>query len=424
MLPIGFIAAPLLVVIVIATALFGADSPVPSLVFAGIILAIGAGAMRSRAIGRLRTPIWVALWGIGVVAIGQAAGPAPGAAVSDLMVLMAAGAIYLGMASLTSRSSAGEKLCWLINCALLVIGIVAFVDFVTSPDELYGTAKTYHENRLTAAFLSANTAALMFGMASIFSLGQVLRLASAATDTGGLIDRFARGGMVPILVLIFSLTCLCLTASRGGIGLTVLIGSGYGWLISRNAVSDIGWKTMTAGAVAIGLLIVIVSGSALQDRLNELGTDDTGRATMWMTAFRAWQEAPFFGHGFGQFDTAIAPFITKETAPVLSVQGAAHNLILQWLVQTGIVGLLGGTAIVGAALMPIVKGVRKRRRGKRLMTSILAIAALVCLHGMIDYGLEIPAIVWWFAVYLGLGAGTAIADRPRSSKKRRRRKTA
>lgn len=411
-----FLLFGLFTLLTIAVAAFGADSPSASLFLSGTLSLLAVIGVGRRLPSGLEMSLWLGLWGGGVILLGQLAGPAPAHSLPDLATILGAGAVYLTVLQLARSRSGLDYARYAFSVTLILIGVLAFVDFVSSPTTLYGAEKGYHEHRLTAAFLSANSAATFFGMASLFGLGGVLRFSARAEDTATLLDRFAKGGILPLLVLIFSLTCLVLTASRGGMAATILAAGVLVWWDRREGRDGLGWKGGTAIVAGLVVIVALTSGGIMQDRLTELGTDDTGRRVMWAVCFDAWKAAPLFGHGFGRFEMAIAPYITAETAGVLSVQGAAHNILLQWLVQAGLVGLVGGVSLVLAAGWPIVRGLRRRPR--TLLRTVAAIALMVFVHGQLDYGLEIPAIVWWFSAYLGLGAGAALAE---TSSRRRRR---
>ncbi|MEM9233816.1 MAG: O-antigen ligase family protein [Pseudomonadota bacterium] len=415
---------PALGALLVATALFGADRPAAALILSGMLLAVGAAGVWCRSRPRLGASTWAGLWGGAVVLLGQSLGPQPREAVPDLAVLIAAGAVYMTFAGMASSARYADSVIRGMGVVLIVTGGAAFLDFVTSPETVYGQAKAYHETRLTAAFLSANTAATLFGIATIFGLSGVLRVMGPGgrADMSSLFDRIGRAGTLPLLVLIFSLTCLVLTGSRGGLAATFVASASLVMWTRRGAGAGGNIWIPAVVLAGIAALLVAASGSVLGDRLSSGATEGNGRALIWAVSMEAWKEAPLFGHGFGRFEAAIAQHITADTAAVLSQQGAAHNLALQWLVQAGIVGTAGGMVMLGAALWPLRVGLKRRRRQRIVMKAKGAIALLVMLHGMVDYALEIPALVWWFSACLGLGAGVATADKTPSRTRDRRQK--
>ena len=109
----------------------------------------------------------------------------------------------------------------MIYGALLLIAVGGFFGFITDPASLWGQAKAFHQDRLTASFLSANSAAAFFTMAAIMAFAGLLRaVGDKATPGEGvfrLADRVGRKALLPLVLLLFALTCLFLTGSRGGV---------------------------------------------------------------------------------------------------------------------------------------------------------------------------------------------------------------
>ena len=176
---------------------------------------------------------------------------------------------------------------------------------------------------------------------------------------------------------------------------------------------------MVAGLVA---LLWIVSGGVAQDRLAGLGADSAGRPILWEASLLAWREAPLFGHGLGSFADALVPHITAQNASVLVLQGAAHNLALQWMVQTGLVGTALAAVAMGLVMRVLFVGIFVRKQLKTPLRGIVVVGVAALIHGGIDYALEIPAIFWWTALLMGLGSG--ISDGGGQTRRREKRKTA
>lgn len=88
-------------------------------------------------------------------------------------------------------------------------------------------------------------------------------------------------------------------------------------------------------------------------------------------------------------------------------QGAAHNIVQQWLLQAGLAGTLIAALVLAGLLRVVVTGLWRRQQQTLYLKAVLVIAAMVFAHGMVDYALEIPAFMWLFAWVLGMGAGIA-----------------
>ncbi|MEM9421705.1 MAG: O-antigen ligase family protein [Pseudomonadota bacterium] len=343
------------------------------------------------------------------------------ATTQEAVILVGAVACFiLGHCVCLETKFAARAFRWLV-AVLLGVSILSFVDFAAAPDQIFGRDKPFHHDRLTVPFLSANTAATFFGISTVLAFGQLL---NAGRGTGGgvmsAIERIARHAVLSLLLFAFGLTALLLTGSRAG-----LVATGVGLLalflwdglaVSRSSSTPpgsifrrVGIRTVGGVVGGAGLLAMswAISGEVAQDRLLGLQTDDAGRFVLWEASWQAFLDAPIWGHGLGQFSTAIAPHITQATAPTLVLQGAAHNLLLQWLVQTGVVGTVVGATFVALIGSKIVSGLRRRRRQRTLIRTVLTIWGVVLMHGLLDYGVEIPAILWLLGLLLGMGSGIA-----------------
>ena len=396
-----------LVVLLGGLGAFGADAALPSLFG-------GAGLALLGALAALRVPPPSVFWAGGALILwlggravwsGQVALAAP-----ELGALVgAAGAFAAGHLAGGETDRARRALA-LLTWFLLAVCIGAFVLHAGDPDAVLGRVKPYHQGRLTGPFLSANTMATFAAIGLVVGLGGTLRAARGAGGALRLIEAAGRRGLGFLLLALFAAACLLLTGSRAGLaaglfGAAVI--SVWQGRAGRRGAALPARTPLLAGLAAAVLLVLASSSGVLTDRLAGVGTDGNGRLILWRAAFAAWRDAPLLGHGLGSFTRALAQQVTPETAPLLSLQGAAHSLPLQWLVQTGLVGTVGGGGVLVLIARRLRSGLRRRRRGRlplRLATVALGVALL---HGLADYALEVPAVLWLLALLTGLASGAA-----------------
>ena len=395
---IAFAAAVLAAAL--GTLALGADAALPSLVGGAAFCAL---ALLSGQAAPLPAAFWLgaatALW----LAVRAAITDGLGLAAPELGAMAGiAGAFAVGVQA-GHVPARVKRAAAVLTAALGAFAVLAFVAHVASPDTILGRPKPYHRDRLTGTFLSANTAATLAGLGLVLGLAGLRRAASGSGSIARGLDAIGRGGLASGLLAVFAATCLLLTGSRGGLlaglaGSAVVLVPGAGRRLGVPAAVGLG---------AVCLLLLAVSGSVLGDRLAEGAADGSGRASLWAVSVAAWAEAPVFGHGLGSFARAVAPHVTAETAPVLAVQGAAHDAPLQWLVQTGLVGTALGALTLAALARRLIRGVATGRRGRWIVRAALAGLAVFAAHGLVDYAFEVPAATWWLALLTGLGAGAA-----------------
>lgn len=396
----------------LAALAFGVDEPVLCYGASALILAIAAIGARGAPMGI------IAGAGVGclaVISLGQLFAVDRAAAGPDLAALLAAAGLIQLARALTIEKNVAREAVTATLLGALVMSVVAFVDFAAAPDHLFGQPKAFHGDRLTAGFLSANTAATFFAMMSTLALGA--GIADRQRHQGRWGAWLITAGRLPGLAFVFGLTCLLLTGSRAGIAAGA---AGILVVLITQLKGPGRWRYVLAAAAGfVGL--ALVSRGVLIDRLVTVGVDGSGRGALWSVSWQAFLARPFLGHGLGSFPEAIMPFITPPHAPSLVMQGAAHNVVLQWLVQTGLVGTLAALGFVAVVARRAVQGLRRRRRARPLMVGLLAALAVAAGHGLVDYALEIPGLMFWVAWLAGLVLGLAEGSSARQDRRSRDR---
>ena len=421
-----------LAVIALAALTLGADQPMAALMFSTLLCALAALALalpgaRVSALGALWLLGGAALYVIGLVKGWASTGAA------EYASLMAGAGVFMVARQAALKADRAEWLITLILSMGILLGFVGFVDFFLDPTTLFGLERAYHLDRLSAPFLSANTAATFYGLIGLLALASLLR----ALKRGGRVDARIQRLSLPATALLVCASCLFLSGSRAGISLFMLSAlllvawdRGATWRARLDqpespAHSRAGqglWRTLAGpGALLIlGLVVYGVSGGLYADRLAQGGilVGDDARGTMFTRYLQGIWLYPGLGSGLGSF-AYINDFLAQaDDAHLITSQNAAHNIAFQWLFQTGFIGALGALALMTALLLDIRKGLARRRSQTLILRAVLVVAAFVLAHGMVDYALEIPAVFWLFALVLGLGVGVAAggtSGRQRSS---------
>ncbi len=334
-------------------------------------------------------------------------------AAPELASLIAAAAFFVVGSALSQRRPQRKAAIRAVTLVLLAITVISFVDFAVSPAERFGFDKPYHDNRMSAPFLSANTAATFYGLVSLWAIGQWLAIWRRANRKGlGWTHTLSDGGGLPAITLIFSLTSLVLTGSRAGI---VLAGVSMLALIGMSVgVDHLRRHKLWAGgcAVVAGLaLLALVGGEIIASRFADDAFGATGRGPLWSACLAAIADRPWMGWGLDGFDQALAAQMTRENAASLILQGAAHNVILQWLMQIGVIGTLAMAVPIVLLFRHLGSAARRHTENRTQIRLVVVMGSFVFLHGQLDYALEIPAILWWVAFFLGWGQGASVASR-------------
>ena len=120
------------------------------------------------------------------------------------------------------------------------------------------------------------------------------------------------------------------------------------------------------------------------------------RCEIWWNSLLGWLDNPVFGHGLGAFEQAYAPHRADHQwfldSTILwspyAAAGMAHNVILQILIETGLIGLLLATLFLCEIC----------RKG-------MTIPILICLSlAMIEFPEQNPASAVVLACILALSS--------------------
>ena len=171
------------------------------------------------------------------------------------------------------------------------------------------------------------------------------------------------------------------------------------WFVTFRRKSEVSARKVLFGLVALlGIFFLFISLLYLHvlppnpfwDRYQNLwiavGSLETQRSVFLPVALQAWQQSPFFGYGLESFvhayDTYYQPSFLAAT-PELEFYDRAHNIFLELLVASGILGLLAYLAMIGAACWTFLKLYRVRRTVLPFVLCALLLAYL--LHNLFSF---------------------------------------
>lgn len=213
----------------------------------------------------------------------------------------------------------------------------------------------------------------------------------------------------PRMRLRLALVCMVigLVLSRSRMGNTaffssLLIAGVIGLAFSRRATRSM--VVLIASLIVIDIVIVgtYFGASQVVDRIEKttLATED--RDDVAGHTLEMWQEFPAFGSGLGSYHVAF-PRFSEPDVPITPTH--AHNDYLQFLAETGVVGMLLLGAIVGLSLFAALRA--QYLRGDPLARglafgAVMGITAIL-IHSSTDFNLQIPSNAMTFMFVLALG---------------------
>ena len=394
------------------------DAPYAALLYALLLLAIGIASLaiskfRAATPGLVLVALIFSVW----VWFGFAGNWSR--AEIEVITLMAAGGAFLAGRAAGQTSEALIFVWRALVWTLLLFSIVALIShvFLYTSDPLIISPE--HTSRLRAGFVSPNTAATLFGVAALIGVGLVVHSVNHAGPNvhtrHDLIDHIFKRAFPGFSLFIVASSCLWLTSSRAGLAayllaLVILVAAEYRSYRRGQRKKVQSFKRTRQIALVCASLFVVVAlfSEVLSTRVGNAASDVQSRFDMYVIYWNVWLEKPWFGHGLGSFNRVNDYLMTLDNVGTTGLMGAAHNVILQWLIQQGIIGTVLICSLIVSIHVPLVQVVgAKTRYSKTFIRMSLCASGLVILHGMVDYALEIPSIMWTYTFLLGLAHGRA-----------------
>lgn len=164
---------------------------------------------------------------------------------------------------------------------------------------------------------------------------------------------------------------------------------------------------MILGGAALLVLIALEAGQGVLQRLPGLGEDASDRREIFAIYWRAFLDAPLFGSGLGSATYVTKLGLTAENYETVWNVQSAHNLVLQWLAEGGLIL----SVPMGLALIVVIAGVFRglNEQTARVLLPLLFANFIVLAHGLSDFALQIPAFAFYWSFLLGLQ--TAVSQR-------------
>jgi O-antigen ligase len=216
--------------------------------------------------------------------------------------------------------------------------------------------------------------------ASAASLGAVLLIACRLIWNW----KWTRPALVPGLMV--HLALIYFAANRTSLVLTVLLGFGLLAAFGDRKLAAAIVAGCLGGAVYLTCdpqLDVVETGLGSTAKYVKRGAgsdlkDLSGRSELWQVIWKSYRQSPWIGHGY-----MVSSAKGELYAWYAWGNWTAHNVVLQALVSTGVVGLV---LLAGGVFAPVLALVRSRPRGHACQVALFAafLGAWFAVWGMFN----------------------------------------
>jgi hypothetical protein len=146
----------------------------------------------------------------------------------------------------------------------------------------------------------------------------------------------------------------------------------------------------------------------VSDPARIVSSNSGNRWVWWKEAAGAWSDKPVQGWGAGSFAVTHKMYRQVELGVV-----QPHNMPLQFLAETGIVGALLASGAIGFLLFCALDRVRAMAGGRERDVAVALFAGAVAwlVHGLVDWDWDIPGVTVPALMFLGVLVATPWAPR-------------
>ncbi|HEY4135889.1 MAG TPA: O-antigen ligase family protein [Alphaproteobacteria bacterium] len=363
-------------------------------------------------------PLWNPLWAQASAALAEPLAASVSLDRFETMRGLVSLASYLGVFLLAiyaiSDLRVSRMLVRLFVYAAAAYAVYGLIVYFTGSAVVLWFDKEQYLNVVTATFDNRNNFATYCGMALIAGMGlflnEVSRRRQMPTKQSAivLVDRIWRMTWPLVVAMAILATALLLTASRAG-AVTTLIGLGAlcGTLFLTTRLRPFRPRGLLIAGIVLVVLLVILSGDRTTERIF-IGLDaEEERFKVYVDALKAVRDFAFAGTGLGSFEDAYRFYRSIELRNHF-VQ--AHNDVLEAAMELGVPAATGLLVSILLLVGNCWRELRARRRGAVFPCIAVAVSLQVGLHSLLDFSMQVPAVVIAYALILA--CGLTRADRP------------
>ena len=264
---------------------------------------------------------------------------------------------------------------------------------------------------VTSTFVNRNSYATYAGMTLFCGLGLALHELTAQARHGAslrrlVVDALARLDAplaIGVVTCLVAGTALLLTQSRGAFVALCAALVAFVWSMRRMALMSSRAFVNATAVCSVGLVVGIVglAGEATLGRFTDAEVHALNRLAYYRTTWEAIWDRPLLGTGYGTYADAFKAYNHPGTGTYFLDK--AHSTYLQMVMELGwpaAVALYAGLALV------VLSSLQGR---SAVHAAVLAsCSALVAVHSLVDFSLEMPANAATYALLLGVGCAQSL----------------
>lgn len=331
-----------------------------------------------------------------------------------LMRLLSYGGIFWISLQLCRSPRRARRMCLTLAGAGFVYAAYGLIVYLGKFNTILWFKKWAYLNDLTSVFVNRNSFATYAGLTLICAItifmDDLIKERSfgfSSKHTIRVLLEKLSGRWWIYLILIFTITtALLLSHSRGGL-ISAITGIVIFSLFLAGAESRERWKVSIVLIIfAIMGAVFSISGQGTINRMYSVLSDAEIRQNINEHSMQAITAEPWLGYGYGTYEN-IAPMFRDDIFHPFIL--AAHNTYLENIMELGAPAAVALFLSIGGLGLICLRGVFKRRRDIVYPCAGLAATALVSVHSLVDFSLQMPAVAITYSAIMGVACAQSFS---------------
>jgi len=393
-----------------ATRLTGKRLLTPAILF-GLVVLWGMLQTSSLMPDAWSNPLWAEAERVLGPTVSATISVDPTVTVSGAIRLLAYGAIFWMAAQFGRDRDDARTILWCLVIISIAYAVYGLLVYSSGNQTILGYTKWAFPNDLTSTFVARSAYGVYAGLGLLVALALFVDCVARSASTNrerlsitGLIDALPPAFYALAVACTLLGTAMILSRSRGALAVTALGTLVMFAALLLRAGSSRGRMSLLLLAIGLGGLgLLEVSGGQTLGRFFVGAGQETGREAIHATAWRAIDAAPLTGHGLDTFRQIIYQYRTEALVDSWYRIDKAHSVYLELIAELGYIAF----AVLMAALLWIVgviaSGLFRRRRDFIFPAVALGSIAMIGIHNLVDFSIQMPAIAATWSAMLGIG---------------------
>ena len=423
-IPFLFVACALFSVAIVSAALIGEPVRARTVFRAALtLLIVMSGWILLQTISFSGNPLAHQAWEAANLVTGKHGGSisvSPQDSRASLLAFVVPMVTFMTGLILCTSDERSETILRTLIVTSAVIATLGLLQFILTPKQLLLSEKLYYLDSLTTVFVNRNTAATYLGLTTLGmmlicwqhrrqgyfrALKSWLSHGSKSRSKGKIL-----WPSVALLLLVLTIMALLLTKSRAGITSTfvailvlmpfLMLDRGEDKPVSSFAPRKRS-RLMTPLKIVVGTILTIAFFLTFAGRMllraETRGPDN--RFCIIPGLFNAIKGNLWTGTGFGSF-ADIFPAYRDPDCWMPDLWQQAHNSYIEGLLGLGIIFAFALLFVFVVLAWALIKGLRDRRRFRLYPALGISAVALVVLHAILDFSLQIPGFAVFFTAFM------------------------